>query len=36
VEPQKKKRTFAIFAKKIEGKDALRKSGFLVWDMEDY
>jgi hypothetical protein len=27
---------FAIFAKKIDGKPALRKSGFLVWDLEDY
>ena len=33
---EKRKDHFAIFAKKIEGKDALRKSGFLVWDLEDY
>lgn len=33
---EKRKEYFAIFAKKIEGKDTLRKSGFLVWDMEDY
>lgn len=32
----KRKERFAIFAKKIEGKDALRKRGFLVWDLEDY
>jgi AAA+ ATPase superfamily predicted ATPase len=32
----KRKEHFAIFAKKIEGKDAIRKSGFLVWDMEVY
>jgi hypothetical protein len=32
----KRKEYFAIFAKRIEGKDALRKSGFLVWDLEDY
>jgi len=32
----KRKEYFAIFAKKIEGKAALRKSGFLVWDLEDY
>ena len=32
----KRKEYFAIFAKKIEGKEALRKSGFLVWDLEDY
>ena len=33
---EKRKEYFAIFAKKIEGKKALRKSGFLVWDLEDY
>jgi len=32
----KRKEHFAIFAKRIEGKDALRKSGFLVWDLRDY
>lgn len=32
----KRKEHFAIFAKKIEGKEALRKNGFLVWDIEDY
>ncbi len=32
----KRKEYFAIFAKKIEGKGALRKSGFLAWDLEDY
>jgi AAA+ ATPase superfamily predicted ATPase len=32
----KRKEHYAIFAKRIEGKDALRKSGFLVWDLEDY
>jgi AAA+ ATPase superfamily predicted ATPase len=32
----KRKEYYAIFAKRIEGKDALRKSGFLVWDLEDY
>ena len=33
---EKRKEHFAIFAKKIEGKENLRKSGFLVWDLEDY
>ncbi len=33
---EKRKEYFAIFAKKIEGKVALRKNGFLVWDLEDY
>lgn len=33
---EKRKEYFAIFAKKIEGKEALRKSGFLVWDLDDY
>ncbi len=33
---EKRKEYFAIFAKRIEGKEALRKSGFLVWDLEDY
>jgi len=32
---EKRGEYFAVFAKRIEGKDALRKSGFLVWDMED-
>ncbi|MCX9014711.1 MAG: ATP-binding protein [Candidatus Methanoperedens sp.] len=32
----KRKEHFAIFAKRIEGKDALRKSAFLVWDLEDF
>lgn len=32
----KRKEYYAIFAKRIEGKEALRKSGFLVWDLEDY
>jgi len=32
---KKRKEYFAIFAKKIEGKEAFRKSGFLAWDMED-
>lgn len=32
----KRKEYFAIFAKRIEGKEALRKSGFLAWDLEDY
>jgi AAA+ ATPase superfamily predicted ATPase len=33
---EKRKEYYAIFAKSIEGKEALRKSGFLVWDLEDY
>lgn len=32
----KRKEHFAIFAKRIERKAALRKSGFLAWDLEDY
>lgn len=32
----KRKEFFAIFAKKIEGKEALRRNGFLAWDLEDY
>lgn len=32
----KRKEHFAIFAKKIEGKEAIKKSGFLVWDLDDY
>jgi AAA+ ATPase superfamily predicted ATPase len=32
----KRKESFAIFACKIEGKDALRKSGYLIWDLDDY
>ena len=32
---RKRKAYFAVFARKIEGKEALRKNGFLVWDMED-
>jgi len=31
----KKKRIFCDICQKIEGKEALRKSGFLAWDMED-
>lgn len=31
----KRKEYFAIFARKIGGKEALRKSGFLAWDLED-
>lgn len=33
---EKRKEHFAIFAKKIEGKEALRKGGFLAWDLDDY
>lgn len=33
---EKRKEYFAIFAAKIEGKEALRKNGFLVWDLGDY
>jgi len=32
----KRKEYFAIFAKKIEGKDSFRKRGFLAWDLRDY
>jgi len=32
----KRKEYFAIFAKKLEGKESLRKSGFFAWDLEDY
>lgn len=32
----KRKDYFAIFAKKIEKKEALRKNGYIVWDLEDY
>ncbi len=27
---------FGIFARKIEGKNAIRRKGFLVWDMRDF
>lgn len=32
----KRKEYFAIFAKKIEGKETLRKSGYIIWDLDDY
>jgi len=32
----KRKEYFAVFARKIEGKDSLRKNGNLVWDLEDF
>jgi AAA+ ATPase superfamily predicted ATPase len=32
----KRKEYFAIFAKKIEGKETLRKSGYILWDLDDY
>lgn len=34
--PGKRKEHFAVFAKKIEGKEHLRKKGFIIWDFEDY
>ena len=34
--PGKRKEHFAVFAKKIEGKEHLRKKGFIIWDLEDY
>jgi AAA+ ATPase superfamily predicted ATPase len=33
---EKNKEYYAIFAKKIDGKEALRRRGFLVWDLEEY
>jgi AAA+ ATPase superfamily predicted ATPase len=32
----KRQEYFAIFARKIGGKENLRKNGFLAWDMEDF
>jgi len=32
----KRKEYFALFARKIDGKEILKKNGFLAWDMDDY
>lgn len=32
----KRKEYFAIFARKVGGKEILRKNGFLAWDLDDY
>jgi len=32
----KRQEYFAIFARRIEGKDVVRKSGFFAWDLDDY
>lgn len=32
----KRNEFYAIFARKIEGKENLRKNGFFAWDLEDY
>lgn len=32
----KRKEYFAVFARKIEGKETLRKKGFLAWDLKDF
>ncbi len=32
----KRREYFGIFGRKIEGKNAIRRKGFLVWDMRDF